>query len=48
MINPLNIYGPYYPVTFEKTKDSSGSVPEEEIQEMIDKSLTTVAFISNE
>jgi hypothetical protein len=45
IVNPLNLYGPYVPTTFETMSSESGDVDEEKVNELIDKKIENAAFI---
>lgn len=45
-VNPLNLYGPYIPPTFEAMESgSSGDVDEKKVNELIDNKIATAVFI---
>jgi hypothetical protein len=48
VVNPLNLYGPYVPPTFEVMKPSgggSGDVDEEKVNELIDDKIKNAVFV---
>ena len=48
VVNPLNLYGPYIPPTFEVMKPSgggSGDVDEEKVNELIDDKIKNAVFV---
>ena len=49
IVNPLNLYGPYIPPTFEATDYEGGGssdVDEKKVNEMIDEKIKNAVFIN--
>lgn len=45
VINPLNLYGPYIPTTFEVKSYGNDGVDENKVNEMIDDKLENAVFV---